>query len=295
MQEDKKFKQRLQDLEGLIGSIDQISDPHTRSRIQELVQLLMDLHGTGLDRIMEIVAQSGNPGRTLIDEFGKDELVGSLLLLYGLHPDDLETRVKRALEKVRPYLRTHGGNVTLSGITDGVVQLQMQGNCHGCPSSAMTLKLAIEEAIYEAAPDVASIQTEGVQEPRSSAGFVPADRVQLAQGVSSFHGDGGWKEIRDLDSLSQGTIRSVEVGGRLVVFCRIGSDFYAYGGKCPGCAGSLESASIQATSLVCKTCGQHYDVVKAGRGQDQPHLHLEPFPLLVESGHAKVALPGIER
>ena len=51
------------------------------------------------------------------------------------------------------------------GSIDGVVRLRMQGSCHGCPSSAMTLKNAIEEAIYAAAPDVAAIEVEGVVDP----------------------------------------------------------------------------------------------------------------------------------
>lgn len=293
MAEDRKFKQRMQHLEELIGTIDQIADPHIRASVQELVQTLMDLHGAGLDRMMEIVVQNGKSANELLDSFGQDDLVGSLLLVYGLHPEDLETRVGKALEKVRPYLRSHGGNVDLVAITDGVVRLQMQGNCHGCPSSAMTLKLAIEEAIYEAAPDVTAIQTEGVQEKRPPSGFVPAENLRLLNEVPS--GDGAWEVIRDLDSLDQGDIRTVEVSGRLVLFCRVGAEFYAYAGKCPGCSGSLESASLQATSLLCMSCGQHYDVVKAGRGQDQPHLHLEPFPLLMEPGHARVALPGIQR
>jgi Fe-S cluster biogenesis protein NfuA len=83
-------------------------------------------------------------------------------LLYGLHPLHLETRVSQALDQVRPYLHRHKGDVVLMGVIDGVVHLRMQGSCHGCPSSAMTLKNAIEEAIYAAAPDVAAIEVEGV-------------------------------------------------------------------------------------------------------------------------------------
>jgi hypothetical protein len=74
----------------------------------ELVQSLMELHGTGIGRMMEIVAESGESGLDVIDGFGRDELVGGLLLLYGLHPIPLETRVRQALDKVRPYLQSHG-------------------------------------------------------------------------------------------------------------------------------------------------------------------------------------------
>jgi len=92
------------------------------------------------------------------------------LLLYGLHPLDLESRVGQALEKVRPYLHSHGGNIELLGLTDGIVRLRLHGSCHGCPSSAQTLKQTIEEAIFEIAPDVTAIEVEDelVEMPSSS-------------------------------------------------------------------------------------------------------------------------------
>ena len=96
----------------------------------------------------------------MIDSLAGDDLVGSILLLHGLHPLDLETRVRQALEKVRPLLRSHGGNVELLDLTGGVARLRMLGSCDGCPSSAMTLKTAIEEAIYEKAPDVTAIEVD---------------------------------------------------------------------------------------------------------------------------------------
>ena len=108
-------------------------------------------------------------GATIVDQLTRDELVASVLLLYDLHPVDLETRVRGALEKTRPYLKSHGGNVELVGIDEtGVVRLRMQGSCHGCPSSAVTLKLAIEQAIHEAAPDVSAILVEGRTDSRPS-------------------------------------------------------------------------------------------------------------------------------
>ncbi|MEP6956794.1 MAG: NifU family protein, partial [Chthoniobacterales bacterium] len=101
-------------------------------------------------------------GQGMIDELGDDELVSSLLLVHGLHPLDLESRVRNALEKVGPRLAQHGGSVDLLGVTrDGVVRLRLAGNCHGCPSSILTLKFSIEEAIYAAAQDVTSLEVEG--------------------------------------------------------------------------------------------------------------------------------------
>ncbi len=92
------------------------ADPAARAAAQELVRTLMELHGAALERMLGMIHEAGGPADGLIDQFGDDELVGSLLLLYGLHPVDLETRVRQALEKTRPYLRSHGGNVELAGV-----------------------------------------------------------------------------------------------------------------------------------------------------------------------------------
>jgi Fe-S cluster biogenesis protein NfuA/nitrite reductase/ring-hydroxylating ferredoxin subunit len=222
-----------------------------------------------------------------------------LLLLYGLHPLTLDERVSKALDKVRPYLDSHGGNVDLLGITDGVVRLRMQGSCKSCPSSSMTLKLAIEEAIYAAAPDVVAIEAEGIAEQAVATGFVQIGK-STGNGKASPAGNGngnggaqGWEEVVELSSLTHSTVRLLEVRGRSILFCRLGESFYAYGNNCPGCGSALQGAHLEVTNLVCPKCRQQYDVIRAGRGLDQPNLHLEPFPLLFEQGRARVALPPV--
>lgn len=162
MSKSENIQQQMRRVEELAQSIDTWTDPNLRAKAVELVQALMDFHGAGLDRMMEITAKAGAAGYAVFDDFAKDELVSNLLLLYDLHPLDVETRVKQALEKVRPSLNLHEGGVELLGINNGIARLSLQGNCDGCPSSAMTLKHTIEEAIYAAAPDITAIEVEGV-------------------------------------------------------------------------------------------------------------------------------------
>lgn len=174
--------QRLQKIETLVQTIESSADPHVRASAVELMQSVMELHGAGIERMLEIVFESG--GSEIIDQFAKDDLAANLLLLYGLHPLDLETRVMQALEKVRPYLQSHGGNVEFVGVADTVVRLKLQGSCNGCASSAMTLKLAIEEAIYEAAPDVTGLEVEGVSGEAPRSGLVqltPRNQTRVEQ------------------------------------------------------------------------------------------------------------------
>jgi Fe-S cluster biogenesis protein NfuA/nitrite reductase/ring-hydroxylating ferredoxin subunit len=299
--EEQAFQKGMQQIEGLLNTIETIADPAVRASAEELIQKLLDLHGAGIERMMEIVADGGAPGDAIIDSLARDDLVGSLLLLYGLHPLDIETRVQQALEKVRPYLGSHGGNVELRGITsDGVVQLRLQGSCHGCPSSAMTLKLAIEEAIYVAAPDVTALEVEGVVERPAmpSRGVIPLELVSSggrspqANGHQPPQSSAGWETVDGLTSLRSGAVRRLEVSGRAILFCRLDESFYAYGDACPACGQTLGAARVESTTLICPTCGQHYDVLRAGRGLGKPDLYLEPFPLLVEHGQARVALPA---
>ena len=178
---DPRLNDRLRKLETLLPDIERLPDAKLRESVREIVQTLLDFHGAAMSRIMQGLAESGPAGRQLFAELAEDELVGSMLLLHGLHPTDLPGRVLGALERVRPALGSHGGNVVLLGITDeGEVHLRLEGNCHGCASSQATLKSTIEQAIYAAAPDVAAIRVEGVVEVPPAGGFVPLGELTAA-------------------------------------------------------------------------------------------------------------------
>lgn len=152
------FQNRLARVEDLIGALDGVLDPASRGRVQDILGVFLDIHEEGLKRFLSSVSALGDSGRALLEDLGRDEVVGGLLILHGLHPEDLDTRIRRALERVRPQLALHGGNVELVGVDDrGVLRLRLEGSCHGCPSSAATLRTTIESAIQASAPDVAQI------------------------------------------------------------------------------------------------------------------------------------------
>ena len=100
-----------------------------------------------------------------MDRLTADPLVEGLLLLHGLHPLDVDARIQRALDQVRPYLGSHAGGVQYLGVTDGVARLRLEGSCHGCPSSTVTVQLAIEGAVQDAAPEVTEVVVEGMTAP----------------------------------------------------------------------------------------------------------------------------------
>ncbi|MBE3558813.1 MAG: NifU family protein [Ktedonobacteraceae bacterium] len=159
LQSRQASQQRAARIETLVQEVTRFSDAHARATTEELIQAILDMYGEGLARILELAEQNEH-GQALIESFAQDELVASLFLLHGLHPLDVETRIGRALDEVRPYLRSHGGNVTLLRVEDGIAYLRLEGSCHGCPASTVTLKHVIEEAINQAAPDLDGIKVE---------------------------------------------------------------------------------------------------------------------------------------
>jgi Fe-S cluster biogenesis protein NfuA/nitrite reductase/ring-hydroxylating ferredoxin subunit len=278
--DDKGLQERVTRMEALLGEIETLSDPNARSKAAEVVGVLLDLYGEGLARMMEVVAEGEERERTF-DAFAEDELVSHLLLLHGLHPLDLETRVVRALEEVRPYLLSHGGNVELLGVEEGVARLRMQGSCSGCPSSTVTLKLAIEEAIQKTAPDLERIQAEGVaEEPRPT--IIAGPTLRKKEKKRPQEDGASWTVVGGLPQLSSGGVLVKDVSGEPVLFLKLGDDFYAYRHLCPGCGESLERGRLDGAELACSGCSHRYDVRRAGRCLDDSQLHMEPIPLLVE-------------
>jgi Fe-S cluster biogenesis protein NfuA len=184
MSNDKEFQTKVQRIGELVSGLEHIENPEARASAKALVQLLLDLHATGLERILEVVAKRGDTGQQAIDELGSDALVSSLLVLYGLHPLDLESRVFAAVEKVTPRVRKGGGELQLLGIENGNVRLHLDVSGHSCGSTGKTLKAMVEDAVYEAAPDVNGLLIEGLEDASGSSGFVPLGKVGAATDTS---------------------------------------------------------------------------------------------------------------
>jgi Fe-S cluster biogenesis protein NfuA/nitrite reductase/ring-hydroxylating ferredoxin subunit len=269
-------------IERLLEEVETLPDPGARQTATDLVTALLDLYGEGLARVVEVVAESDEDGR-LAAALAGDELVAHLLLLHGLHPEPVGTRVRRALAEVRPYLESHGGDVELLGVEDGVVRLRLNGSCKGCPSSAATLQLAIEDAIQRAAPDVERVEAEGAVAPAPP----PLLSLELSPAVAQKR---TWTAVDAIPELGDGERLLADVGGGEVLFLRLYGRVFAYRPACPACGAALGDAELAGTELTCTGCAHRYDVRRAGRCVDDPGLHLDPVPLLpAADGRMKVA------
>jgi Fe-S cluster biogenesis protein NfuA len=174
--EDKDFRERMQRIDGLVQEIEDIADPALRASTKELVQSLMDLHGAALERAMEVISSAGEPGMNLIDQLGRDPMVSSVLILYGLHPEELNSRVLKAIERVKPQLRKQGCELELLGLSEGTVRLRVQTGEHTCGSTAKTVQATLEGTIYDAAPDITALTIEGL-DGKTVSGFVALDSL----------------------------------------------------------------------------------------------------------------------
>ena len=264
----------------LIEQIAGVSDEDARELFQECIHEVLTFYGLGLARVLD-VAKGARGGDGVYEKLVDDSIVRGLLLIHGLHPVPLEARLREALEKVRPYMESHGGNVELLSLENEVAHLRLVGHCKSCPSSAVTLELALKQAIEEACPDLLSFECEGVAETGKG------DEVHVPNAAPS------WTELDDLHALGDGELLSVSAAGIPLVLCKSEGQLYAYRNRCPVCNTPLHLGTLTRGVLSCHA-GHCYNVQRAGRAVDAANLHLDPFPLLASDGRVKVAVP-VER
>jgi Fe-S cluster biogenesis protein NfuA/nitrite reductase/ring-hydroxylating ferredoxin subunit len=261
----------------------------SKQTAEELVRLLVEMYGDGLTRLVTML---GERDPRLVQDLAQDDLVESLLLLHDLHPLDVDTRIQRALDKVRPYLGSHAGGVRFLGVDEeGVAQLALEGNCDGCPSSTLTVKMAIEGAIQDAAPEINGVEVAGVTEPAKllQIGMSPPPGWAGAP-ASAAVDQADWSPLPDLGPPTRRAV-SVELDGTAVLVCSVRGTLYAYRDSCAGCGASLAESTVDVEVLTCVRCGARFDVRLAGKGLDGTDTHLDPLPLLADSEGVRVAVP----
>lgn len=282
-----------------------------RERSEELVRLVTDFYGAGLERLLDLLHERDRLDDATLAALAADDLVASLLLVHGLHPYGVTARVENALESVRPYLGTHGGDVELLGVTDdGVVTLRLLGSCDGCPSSSATLALAVRGAVEAAAPEITSIEVEAADDgdPGTPGPLVPVDalfsRLHDASPTADTAGGAGasWEPAPALLALGSGAVERFTAGGLPVVACRIGPDLFAFRDRCARCERPMEGATLARRLgggsgdgvLRCSHCRAHYDVRRAGACLDPEAdgAHLDPLPVLADGASVSVAVPA---
>jgi hypothetical protein len=166
------FPERMRRIETLVAELEQCADPATQARSRALVQAVLELHGAGLARLLQVTSEQGEAGRALAESFLRDELLSSLLLLHDLHPHDLATRAGAALDRVRAQLGAQGCKVELIEAGGGVVRVRMERTTRKHGSSVEGLRAVVLEALSAAAPDAEAIEVEAAIEQALEAPLV---------------------------------------------------------------------------------------------------------------------------
>jgi Fe-S cluster biogenesis protein NfuA len=162
------LEERVGRIEALVERLEAAADPAVRDAARELVATLLDYQAEGLARILDVLGEAKH--EPLLWRIAREPVVESLLVLHGLHPEETAKRVERALDKARPALRAHHGDVEVISLENDRLRLRLLGTCNGCPASKSTFRNLIATSLEELVPEVASIQVAGLdfEEARAS-------------------------------------------------------------------------------------------------------------------------------
>lgn len=259
------------DVQALSARVDTLLERvEPRADAQELVRTLVTLYGEALSRIVETIA--GAPeGERILETLCGDPFVASLLIVHDLHPVPLDERIERALDGIRPYLRSHGGEVRFVRAAGGVAEVRLSGSCDGCPSSSSTMTLAVERAVFEAAPEILEVRANGTETARD------LPHVSI------------WTAV-DTSALLPHAFARTAVDGAELLLIRADEQLYAYADRCPACLRSLEEPSLEWPFMRCSGCGEMFDAVHAGQSTSSQR-HLDPLPLKVDGKSVRVSIP----
>jgi Fe-S cluster biogenesis protein NfuA/nitrite reductase/ring-hydroxylating ferredoxin subunit len=264
-----------------VEKIQQLPDSDAREMLEECLSSVLSFYGHGLERILRVIDERGADGEKVREALLADAGITGLLLIHGLHPIPLEKRLATALEKVRPYMQSHGGDVALVSLEDDRAVLRLEGHCKTCPSSTVTLELAVRTAIEEACPDLIDYEVQGIPQNGADPNGTFEHKPNAAP---------EWMPVEGLLDLAEGEQKTIHPQDDQLLVCRLAGGLYAYRDRCPGCNMPLHLGTLRDGVLSCAK-GHHFDAEHAGAGLDESAaLHLEPVPLLDKGGEVKVAL-----
>ncbi len=144
----------------LIEGLEHLPDADARERARALVQAVLDIHRVGLSRVLEVAA-ARDGGDAVVDELAADQAVALLLSLHGLHPRGVETRVREAVEELRPQLLDVGVAVELARVTDDSAHVRVKA-AGSVRTGGAAIRSLVEGAIGRAAPEIAEVEIDGL-------------------------------------------------------------------------------------------------------------------------------------
>ncbi len=292
------------ELNALVEELEQYPDAELREKVLDLVQIILELHGEALRRVL--MTFDSLPGKEqALTQLMSDDVVRAILLIHGLLPVNVETRVAAAIDEFRPHLLTQGCDVELLGVEDGRARLRLMRSGKGAPPIAV-LQSEIERALAETVPDLAGVDIEGFAEQVAATAKAaailssrlrarsdapqPTKLVQIKRPPTHNEGAGGvWVSVIRALGFAEGAMKIVNAGGINLLVCKINDEFYAYRNACAAAPElTLDDAVFENPVLVCACHAYHYDLRRKGVCLERPELRLKSLDLKIEEDKVKV-------
>lgn len=247
-----------------------------RMRAMALKEAVEAFHACGLKALVRLLRSTAE-GKELLYRAVDDPAIYALFLLHGIIQPDVYARVAAALEEVRPYLRSHGGDVELVKVENETVYVRLQGACSGCSLSALTLKQGVEETIKARVPEIRHV---AMADEEITSGYMPPSAMDESGGLEQK----GWLKGPAADELSEEIPFRLVKDGHDVLVVRHNGKVMAFRNQCPHMGISLERGMVDGTFITCPGHGFRFDLT-TGECVTVPHVQLELFPVRVEGQH----------
>ncbi len=266
-------------------------DEHQSNTLEALRRADDALHKEAISRIIKTVKQVPE-AMTALKEAVSDEVVYAVLRHLEIIKPSLHERVEQALDSVRPYLATHGGNVELVEITPPeIVTIRLLGACDGCPASGLTLSEGVEKAIKEYCPEITTIK-----KARGGMTAKPVGSADNANGVpihfvSPFanSADEGWEYAALFDDIPEKNIKVTTVAGNEVLLSRFDDKITCYQNACAHLGMPLDMGEVRNGILICPHHAFEYSL-ESGECLTAPEVQLQTHAVRVVGDKVEIKL-----
>lgn len=279
--EDRDVEQLGQRLDEALAAVSSL-DPEARRIVDEVKSALEDVHRAMLVPTIRLL-RDDDRGRELLFELVDDPRVRMVLLMHELIRPDPMTLARQALEAVRPQLQSHGGDVDLDRIEDGVAYVRLSGACNGCSMSAVTMRNGVEQALKDVVPGISTVE---VLPNEPGPALISLSEI----GMRTSMPQPGWADAGVISDFGLGELVTRDLvsedgAAQDAVVVNLGGQLAAYVNACPHLGNSLSDAELDpvAGTLTCDWHGFCFDAL-SGECQTLPGAQLAQLPLRVEEG-----------
>ena len=282
----ERLAQAIAKLENIVASWDE----SYVLTVQALKSAIEDLHKEALKRLIRVL-KDDPASFARMREALSDQVVHGVLRFHGLVKESLQARLEKALDEVRPFMATHGGDVELVAVKPpDTIEIRLLGSCHGCPASSQTLSEGVEKAVRAHCPEIVHINqvSKGAPEAHKAAAN---DGVSVVHFISPFalHAKSGWIDAASIDEIPEGGVTERKIKTRSVLLSKQGSRVSCFDNSCAHLGMPLEMGEIENGVITCTYHGFQY-LLETGECLTAPEVQLKVHAVRVTGDRVQVRL-----